>query len=239
MINERGDNSLPVQDSLPNRASDSIEKELRRMIVSLELPPGASLTEAYLAKRLKCGRTPLREALQRLSQEYLVVSQPGRGISIAGMDVVDLVELIEATALVGGTLASIATERITDDQISELEQVVDQAEAADSQGDFLTVGELDFRFHHIIAEATRNRYLTDAVVRLQRLTMRFGWVVWRRRGTAGPSLMEHRQIIAALKNRNAVDAGRLISEHWHAAWNRMAPVLRGPVESNSDKNIGS
>ena len=82
------------------RASDRIEHELRRMIVTLELAPGAEVSEPYLIERLKCGRTPLREALQRLAQEHLVVSVPRRGTSIAELSVSEFRELEEVRGLV-------------------------------------------------------------------------------------------------------------------------------------------
>ena len=85
-----------VQHVVVKRASDNILDELRRMIVMLELPPGAVYTEVQLADLLQCSRTPLREALSRLERERLVNRSPHRGLSIAELSMVDLGPLLEA-----------------------------------------------------------------------------------------------------------------------------------------------
>lgn len=212
-------------DSGPSRASDKIAEQLRKMIITLELPPGAVVTEAYLADRLGCGRTPLREALQRLAQEYLVVSVPRRGISIAGLSIVDFQQLIEALVLVEGFSAHLATERITDEELSKLETIVAKAEAASSERDFSTVAELDFEFHNLIAKATGNRYLADTIARLHRLATRFGYIAWQREGSGKASLSEHRQILAAFKSQDPVEAERQTREHTLRARERIVAAL--------------
>ncbi|MCL5257341.1 MAG: GntR family transcriptional regulator [Chloroflexi bacterium] len=195
------------------------------MIITMELPPGAVLGESYLTARLSCGRTPLREALQRLAQEELVVSVPRRGITVAGVSVVELAELIEAIILVEGFSARLATKRITDEDLAKLEQNVSKAEKANARRDFSSVAELDFEFHDTISRATGNRYLERTAAHLHRLVSRFGYIGWKREGNADASLQDHRQLIAALKDRDAAEAERLQTEHNHRARERVTSVL--------------
>jgi DNA-binding GntR family transcriptional regulator len=197
----------------PSRESDRVAEDLRRLIINMELAPGSMVSESYLAQRLGCGRTPLREAIQRLAEEYLVQPVPRRGIAIAGLSVVDLVDLIEALIVIEGFAARIAAERITDADLARLQAIVDQAEAAGRKDSFASIAELDFAFHHIIARATSNRFLADTIARLHRLATRFGYIGWQRDRSAIPSLVEHGDILRALKNRDPDQAERLTQIH--------------------------
>ena len=74
---------------------DRVYRTLRDEIVFLELPPGAPVREVDVAKRLGVGRTPVREALQRLAMNYLVELLPGRGAFVAPISLPDLVKITE------------------------------------------------------------------------------------------------------------------------------------------------
>lgn len=208
-----------------NRASDVVAEQLRRLIVTLALPPGAVVTQSDLMGRLQCGRTPLREALQRLSEEYLVIPVPGGGITIASLNIHDFVDVIEALVVVEGLSAHLAAKRITDCQVSKLEEIVDRAEEANREGEFSNVARLDFEFHNFIGQATHNRYLADTVARLHRVATRFSYLAWQRERNADTSLLEHRQILAALQNRDAVHAKQLTREHTLKSRDRIVAVL--------------
>lgn len=216
---------MAIENLARVRESDRVEGELRKKIITMELSPGAMVSEAYLGQLLNCGRTPLREAIQRLSQEYLLKSVPRRGVAIAGLSVVDLVDLIEALVLVEGFSARLATERISDTELVTLEQLVVKAEEASREGDISTVAELDYEFHYVIAQATGNRYLADTIDRLHRLVTRFGYVAWRRERSAAASLAEHRHILAAFKNRDPDDAERQTQEHTLKAKERITAAF--------------
>jgi DNA-binding GntR family transcriptional regulator len=196
-----------------SRESDRVADDLRHMIITLELKPGDIVSEAYLGELLECGRTPLREALQRLSQEYLIEIIPRRGIAITDLTVIDLVDLVEALVLMESFSARLAAERISDQDLQRLEAVVAEAEQMANEATFTSVAALDFRFHHVIAEATGNRFLADTIARWHRLGTRFAYVAWQRQGSAVPSLAEHREILAAFRNRDPDEAERLTREH--------------------------
>jgi GntR family transcriptional regulator, rspAB operon transcriptional repressor len=211
---------------LPNkRASDLIEEKLARMIISLELPPGAMITEADLSQRLECGRTPLREALQRLAQQYLVVSVPRHGIFIAELNLLDYVQLIEAIALLESGSAVLAASRLGEADIAELKENIDHTEIFFTAGDFLSVAEHDFKFHQKISQISRNKYLIDMTLRLHRLTSRFIYISLTNGMTIKTSLDEHHEIIEALENHAEEQARKLTYEHMLKAKERIISVL--------------
>jgi GntR family transcriptional regulator, rspAB operon transcriptional repressor len=218
--------SQPLERDLnPNRASDLIEEELRRMIITMELPPGVTVSQPYLAERLKCGRTPLREALQRLAQEYMVTAVPGGGFSVAGLSVVDYMDILEALRGFEPFIVRLAAARISADDLARLDEILSQAEEANAQGDLSTVARCDFDFHRTIAQASNNRHLSDTCTRLQQILTRFGYVFWQRAGSAATSLAEHRQVLAALRAQDVAEAERLAVAHTEHAGQRIGPVL--------------
>lgn len=195
------------------------------MILSLDLPPGAVLSEAELTRRLDCGRTPLREALQRLASEYLVVTIPRRGITISELSLTDYVQLIEAVSHLEGIAAKLATQRITDKEIAVLEEIISKAEEAYKEDDIFTVVELDYSFHYMISQIARNRYLADATKRLHRLTSRFIILAWKNGDKKIISNEEHRKILSAIKARKGSQAKQRTFEHTQNAKERILNAL--------------
>lgn len=198
---------------------------LRRLIVTLELEPGATVTETYLSELLECSRTPVREALQRLAAEQLVEIAPRRVIRIAEMNVSDLPMLMEAMERAVSSTASLAASRVTNRQLDELTRILTEAESADSSKDFVTVLELDFRFHNAMTEATGNRYLVSAFAPIHRLATRFGYAAFSRAETARISLEEHREIVEALAARKPDVVETLAVAHVIAARDRIQAEL--------------
>ena len=205
----------------PTRESDRIESELRRLILNLELEPGLAVSEATLMKQYNWGRTPLREACQRLTEQALLQMVPRQGVVIMPLNVFDFVEVMDAMSMVIGTAAALACKRLTDEQFEQLDELVAQGEAAAAIGDHIQVSELDSEFHRVLAEATGNRYLRDYLVHLQRVASRFNIATWKRDQDASSSLEEHRQLLELLRQRDAAKAKATMLEHIENARQRV------------------
>lgn len=193
--------------------------------MSLELPPGTMIGEAELMERLGCGRTPLREALQRLAQEYLVVSIPRKGVRIAELDLPDYVQLIEAGSHIEAVAARLAARNAEGDDVDKMESMIERAERACQSRDILEVANLDYEFHQAVAEAGANRYVIDAAARLQRLAGRFIYLAMKRGLTGWESLDEHHRIFAAIKARDEDAAAETTRLHWVRARDRIVAAL--------------
>ncbi len=239
----------PIGQTRNNRASDRIEEQLVRLIISLELPPGAVVSEADLIKRLNCGRTPLREALQRLSQEYLITSVPRRGIIIAELNLINYVHLIELAALLESHSAYLAISRCTDAEASDLTNIVNKEAKAALDGDLLAIAELDLDFHRKIALLTRNIYMVDTMIRLHRMLNRYYYIALSNGLDIEISLADHRKIIRAFKRHDGEEARNLTYLHLMDAKDRIASALlsgpkpifshradRGSLETNGALN---
>jgi DNA-binding GntR family transcriptional regulator len=205
----------------PTRESDRIESEMRRLILNLELEPGLAISEASLMKQYNWGRTPLREACQRLAEQALVQMVPRQGVVIMPLNVFDFVEVMDAMSMVIGVAAALACKRLTDEQLEQLDELVKKGEAAAAAGDHIRVSELDSEFHRVLADATGNRYLRDYLVHLQRVASRFNIATWKRDRDASPSLEEHRQLVGLLQKRDAEQTRTAMLEHIENARQRV------------------
>ncbi len=210
---------------MSERASDAIAEQLRRMIITTELAPGTLVSEAHLSELLGCGRTPLREALQQLRHQYLVVTPPRRGILIPQLSIVDFQQAHEAMLFMGSAYIELAVERISDEQLQEIKEIVAQQRHANKAVDSYALAELDFRFHTLIAQITRNRYFADSARRLHSALARFICPAYQAAGDASLSIAEHEQIVEALARRDAQLAKQRFSEHTTKGRQRILNIL--------------
>src|SRR5437762_14230164 len=106
-----------ARDSVPRSSSQSLTDcaylDLEEMIVTLKLPPGTAVSESELSQRLRIGRTPIREALQRLARERLIVILPRRGILVSEINVKSQLRLLEVRRELERLIARSAARRAT------------------------------------------------------------------------------------------------------------------------------
>jgi GntR family transcriptional regulator, rspAB operon transcriptional repressor len=207
------------------RASDQVENELRRLILTLQLEPGLAVSEATLMKEYGWGRTPLREAFQRLSEQGLLQAIPQHGVIVTPLNLFDFVEVMDAMSLVIGPAASLACKRLTEAELDQLDELVTQGESAALAGDFEHLSLLDYEFHRVLAQATGNRYLSDYLCRLHQTARRFNFAAWNRQRNAAPSLDEHRQLAAIFRARNITDAKAAMLQHIEGARQRVMGTI--------------
>src|SRR5260370_5958470 len=95
-----------------SQSEEAYHRILER-IVCLEMPPGSVVNEAHLREELKIGRTPIREALQRLARENLVRSIPHRGTFVTDVNITDLARITEVRVVLESHAARLAAERLS------------------------------------------------------------------------------------------------------------------------------
>jgi DNA-binding GntR family transcriptional regulator len=217
--------TTPTGDSLFDRASDKVCEQLRRLIISLELEPGALLVESHLMERLRCGRTPLREALQRLHEENLVVALPRRAVSVADITVAGLQQIYEARWHLEPAMGRVAAERIDSDRLSRLESSLVGPQPTAASVTPFEVTEWDMAFHREIAEATGNRYLIAAFERIQGPAQRLLVFAYRRGGFIPPTIEEHRRVFEALRARDGDSVMIFLTEHIRNAKDRILRTI--------------
>ena len=190
------------------KAVDRAYAALREMIIRLELEPGSVINDRVLTKKLGVGRTPLREAVHRLTAEKLVIIVPQHGAFVAEIRDGDAWQLYEARLQTERLTARLAAERITPDQLQRLESFF--AGLPDDQS-FLDDREVDWQFHKGIAEATQNRYLLDIVERLYSLGTRLRNLRYPYESVE--VLADYRAVLGALRGRDPERAEAAMVQH--------------------------
>lgn len=146
-------------------------RELERMIVTQEITPGQLISEADLMTLTGYGRTPVREALQRLARERMVEIHPNKGVMIPATSVESQLRLLEVRRPLEAMAARLACTRATTNQRHDIDTIRTQMD--DTPLSAATYLELLQRAQHTLVHAARNDYLTTAIAPLHGLSRRF------------------------------------------------------------------
>ncbi|WCW83097.1 GntR family transcriptional regulator [Pseudomonas aeruginosa] len=218
------------------RKSDSAYEGLRSSIIRAELPPGSLIEEREMMERLDIGRTPLREALQRLAQEDLVLAVPQRGYFVSSTSASDFFQLNEFREHSEVLACRNAAVRITDAQLAALKDILDEARAGVAARIMETEWHLgiDERVHKLIAEASGNRYLVQALNRLYALSVRSLYVARVPVTLIYDELENFDAIYAALAAHDPEAAEQAIRRHLDVPAVQSVPAgKRGPLSSGN------
>jgi DNA-binding GntR family transcriptional regulator len=200
--------------------ADKAYHEIRGLIVSLELAPGAVIDERQLVERLGIGRTPVREALRRLAQERLVEVYPRRGMFVTGVDVRELARLSEVREVLEPEAARLAAERATDADLQEL--VALQSELDTAGGDQLM--DLDERIHRAVYRAAHNDLLEATLEQYYVLALRIWSIAIDRSHELEEAVAAHRALLEAIQagdGERAADTMRAHVQNFEQAMHRV------------------
>ena len=164
-------------------------------------------------KKLKIGRTPLREAFQRLAHENLVVIHPRRGIQVADLNTRDLQKIFEVRIELEVYAACLAARRATPAQIAEMEALFANAEALICSGDNRQLIHYDHQAHRLLAQAAHNEFLEESLERLYDHVLRLWYVSLHKVSRLREAIEEHRDLIAAVKAGDGERAAGIMRAH--------------------------
>jgi DNA-binding GntR family transcriptional regulator len=148
-------------------------RRLEEMIVTLELEPGCVVSEAVLSERIGIGTTPIREALQRLSREYLVQILPRRGVVVTAIDVRLQLQVLETRRELDRLIARSAARRASPRERREIGAVGERMMKLRKRGSLHDFLRLDDALNQQMAHAARNEIAANAVASLQAVSRRF------------------------------------------------------------------
>ncbi len=198
---------------------------IREAIINGVLKPGERLMEIQLADEMGVSRTPVREAIRKLELEGFVVMIPRKGAYVAGLSMKDIADVFEIRAALEGLAAGLAAERITEEELEELERLLVRIGECIYSNDLNAVIEQDTEFHDVLFRATRNERLVQIVSNLREQIQRYRTASLSSPGRMKLALEEHKQIVEALSERNVEKAQRLAREHIENAENSMLEVF--------------
>ena len=214
----------PDSPTLASRVFESIKTD----IISGQLNQGAKIVESELALKYGISRGPLREAIHRLEQMKLILRIPHAGSRVVRLDIKMMGDIYSARESLEGMAARLAARLMSDDDIEALSNLLDQHETAIGQTDgkayFQHDGDIDF--HYRIALASQNEWILEKLngelYQLIRLGRHQSGQYPARAHTA---LTQHRQIAAAIAQRDEELAEMLMRRHISGAWKIVKTIL--------------
>jgi len=198
------------------------------MIVRLDLAPGAVIREDSLQQELGLGRTPIREALQRLARDQFVTVISRRGMYVSSIDVGDLALLYETRTILEPYAMRLACARGDDAMCDAMAAVLEQARPGSSPDELLAI---DRHCRELVWAAAGNRFLTDQLDNLYAHSDRLWHLYLGDVAELHDMIAEHREILVALRTRDADRAAHLIEEHMHRFDQQIRAAVRQRLDS--------
>jgi DNA-binding GntR family transcriptional regulator len=192
-------------------------ERLKDALRHADVPPGYPLSETRISKVLGVSRTPVREALQQLSQEGLVQVIPGRAVTVASRSIRDVLNVVHVRLILEPEMIRLATDAISRSQLDTLYQALADMKKALEDNDLEGWSEADTVFHEILSEACPNNLLGEIVVQMRNRVHHLANVDSQTNPTRLAACTdEHRQIVDAIAAKNAQAAEQLVRDHINA-----------------------
>lgn len=197
--------------------TDAITIALREAILDGVLPPSSWLREDDLARELHVSRTPVREALRRLSDEQLTIRSAHRGTIVAQMSLDDVLAVYAVRETLEGLAARMTAARQPAGVVEALLDVHGKMSDAITAGDIASARKLNLDFHRILRDSTGNPYLQRFLIQVEHAVRRFERSTLESPGRADEALSEHKGIIAAVAAGDADLAEQRARDHMRRA----------------------
>jgi len=194
-------------------ASSRIYSDLRAELVSLQRRPGEAISEAEIALSYGVSRTPVREAILRLSDEGLVDIFPQSGIFVSRIPIAALPEAIIIRKALEETTARLAAERATSSQILTLHSILERQREADVAGDRDAFHHADETFHGTVAEVARYPGIWTLIQQVKVHVDRYRRLTLPQRGRMAQVIAQHEVILAAIERHDPASAGAAMAAH--------------------------
>jgi DNA-binding GntR family transcriptional regulator len=200
---------LTGDESLAERAY----RDIRRLIVTLELPPGSVISEPELQDRLGMGRTPIREALRTLANDRLIDVYPRRGMFVAAIDTRDLSAISEVREQLEPFAARLAAERRNEEDLAVIAELLAAIDASAKAPDVRDLIELDQRIHHHVYRCAHNEFLQAVLEQHYMHALRIWFLALDKVTHLKQAIAENRQLLIAVRDGEPERAASIMSSH--------------------------
>lgn len=197
--------------------SGRVFQKLREDILKGKYKENDELREITIGKELGVSRTPVREALRQLELEGLVNIIPNKGTYVTGISAKDVEDIYQIRMLLEGLCARWATERITEESLAKLEEIILLSEFHSKKESTEHVVQLDGQFHEVLYGACNSRILEHVLTDFHKYVQLARAYSVSSEERAAKSIAEHKGILDAIKARDAKLAEKLAGEHMQHA----------------------
>ena len=204
-----------MEEYQDNSLRGRVFRKLREDILSGVYEDQEELREITIGEEMGVSRTPVREALRQLELEGLVTIIPNKGAYVTSIEAKDVADIYHVRSMLEGLCARWATEHITDEQIGRLEEILVLSEfhVQRGNGDTAQVSELDGKFHQVLYEASDSRILEHVLSDFHKYVQMARRLSVKKKERAEKSIAEHRDILEAIRNKDADLAEKLANQH--------------------------
>ena len=191
----------------------AVEEKIRQAIISGVFAPGQRLVERQLCEAIGVGRTSIREALRQLEAEGLIINYPHRGPVVSGITREEAEQLYQVRAL----LESLAGEQFalngTDEDIRNLEAAVAEFEKVARRKDRSAIIEAKTKFYGLLMEGSGNMFVRQMLTLLHNRVTLLRITSMMQPGRLSESVLEIKEILAAIKDRDGPRAAAACKRH--------------------------
>ena len=180
-----------------------------------------------MAESLGVSRTPVREAIRKLELEGLVIMLPRKGAFVADLSVKDLTEVLEIRAALEGLAAGLASIRIDEKELEELEMIALNFHKCVENDRVEEMIQRDLEFHEAIFRASRNERLIQLNSNLREQVERFREMYHKQANKSKETSKEHYEMVEALSKRDVDKAEKLARKHIENAEKSMLKMMEG------------
>jgi DNA-binding GntR family transcriptional regulator len=210
---------MPI--SKDNTQFHAAYRDIKQKILSGFFSSDTRLREMEISKLIGMGRTPVREALKRLEDERLLTHEPRRGLVITRIDKQGVTELYAMREVLEGAAAEFAARHATDAEIDNMQSILEQSEQPDSDP-----VRMNLQFHEAIYGAAHNQHLIRTLQSISDTTFLLGRSTLQSPQRAQKAVVEHQQILAAIRDRDPEAASAAAKNHIRQAFLERLKMLR-------------
>lgn len=224
-----------VKDEVTDKYSlrGRVFNRIREDILSGSYKEHEELKEVAIGEELGVSRTPVREAFRQLELEGLIQMIPNKGAYVTGITTRDVKDIYMIRSYMEGLCARWATEKISGEQMSEMEENIFLSEFHASKGHLEQMAELDNRFHEILYEACDSKMLEHLLKDFHQYVLRVRRKTLSENSRSSQSNKEHREIMEAIRDKDGERAEQLANQHIVNAYENM--VKRGLNEIRNEE----
>ena len=201
----RLDSYKPLRELVCENLIDAINKGI--------LSPGERLMEIQIAEEMGVSRTPVREAIRKLELEGFVVMIPRRGTYVANISIKDINEVYEIRSALDILAGGLAAERINDDEIEEMRELLLISEKHIEENNLAKIVETDSKFHDVLYTASRNERLVSIISNLREQITSIRGQSMNYPGRLVDTLDEHKEIVESIAARDIDRAQEAVRVH--------------------------
>lgn len=195
----------------------NITKVLSEAIFSGKIKPGERLNESHLARELHVSRAPIREALQHLQEQGLVINNPRRGMFVVHLEDEDVQKINSVRLILEAEALRLCRAKISPQGEAKLIQALEKLERSEASPAHIRV-RLDFEFHRIIWAMSGNEYLERTLTGLTAPLFAHGVLRFMRNDKVRHVIFSHRPLVAFIQGKSKEPAEQIVAEHLRVPW---------------------